>query len=363
MIANPTFRRVVIGAAMAVAFAAMVHTFVAMGWLRPVLVHGSSMASTYHGEHRLIECEECRSRIAVDALATIDRCPACRSVMIDVSTPRQGDRLPAVRRSPTDGIQRWESVVLQSPEDARTLLIKRVLGLPGEHVGFVDGDLWINQQRVVKSPRDQLVMRVPLSRFGPIQLREGQTWTSGPVTDDLEWNAGVTRRLNEVSDIMVEWVVDPAASSQWRVEITGRCALRFRGEDLAELLDADGNVLYEVSPGGGNPWTLSSFDRSVLLMAGGHTVFQTPLEAVEDDSEATVQIEAIRGEVTFEELSLWRDVYYETPAGPARRQGDWRLKENEWFVVGDNQAVSRDSRHWAPRAGVPGRLIVGKPWP
>jgi hypothetical protein len=37
----------------------------------------------------------------------------------------------------------------------------------------------------------------------------------------------------------------------------------------------------------------------------------------------------------------------------------WRLGPEEWFVVGDNQAVSRDSRTWDAAPGVPTRLMVG----
>lgn len=38
---------------------------------------------------------------------------------------------------------------------------------------------------------------------------------------------------------------------------------------------------------------------------------------------------------------------------------DWQLGPEEWFLAGDNQIVSVDSRNWLHTAGLPTRLIVG----
>lgn len=76
-------------------------TFVAIGWLRPVVVAGDSMAPAYESGQRL----------------TIRRW----------ATPR-----------------RWDVVVLRSPTDAGRLVVKRVVGLPGERVRFRDGRVWID---------------------------------------------------------------------------------------------------------------------------------------------------------------------------------------------------------------------------
>jgi signal peptidase I len=47
-------------------------------------------------------------------------------------------------------------------------------------------------------------------------------------------------------------------------------------------------------------------------------------------------------------------VYYGAFGSP-----EWRLGDDDWFVVGDNQIASVDSRNWAAPAGVPSRLVAG----
>lgn len=59
-------------------------------------------------------------------------------------------------------------------------------------------------------------------------------------------------------------------------------------------------------------------------------------------------------------VSLPREVDYSLPAwqgGPRR----WQLGPDEYFVAGDNPAVSDDSRTWQIGPGVAAQLIVGKP--
>ncbi len=78
-----------------------VNTFVAIGWLQPVVVAGDSMAPAYESGQRLL-----------------------------------------IRR--WSAPERWDAVVLRSPTDARRLIVKRVVGLPGERVRFREGAVWID---------------------------------------------------------------------------------------------------------------------------------------------------------------------------------------------------------------------------
>ena len=50
--------------------------------------------------------------------------------------------------------KRGDVVVFKTPADNRTDYIKRLIGLPGESIQFIDGDLFINNQKVLKSKMD-----------------------------------------------------------------------------------------------------------------------------------------------------------------------------------------------------------------
>lgn len=105
-----------------------VQTFVALGWLRPVVVAGDSMAPTHAG----------------------------------------GDRLLVRRWSPP---RRWDAVVLRSPTDARRLLVKRVVGLPGEEITLREGRVRIDGEPLGNPPEVAGVyygaMGHPTWRLGP----------------------------------------------------------------------------------------------------------------------------------------------------------------------------------------------------
>jgi signal peptidase I len=125
------------------------HTWLVMGLVVPVTVAGSSMAPTLRGPQRIYRCGQCRLEfpVALDPGTgePVAVCPQCGRTAVKAVVDRRGDRLIIDRtafafRQP----RRWDLVVFRSPEDARQLCVKRVVGLPGETVALVDGGVLIN---------------------------------------------------------------------------------------------------------------------------------------------------------------------------------------------------------------------------
>ncbi|MEM9187522.1 MAG: hypothetical protein AAGB00_13600, partial [Planctomycetota bacterium] len=113
----------------------------------------------------------------------------------------------------------------------------------------------------------------------------------------------------------------------------------------------------------GRTVTLSLFDRLALLAVGDRTVATAPLALSTPGAVAppAASVAVSGGPVSINRLTLWRDVYYEArPEGPGAAHG-WRLGLDRWLLIGDNQAISRDGRDWAPASGLPGRLLYGRP--
>jgi len=85
--------------------------------------------------------------------------------------------------------------------------------------------------------------------------------------------------------------------------------------------------------------------------------------SVPEGEPSTFRLAASR-HVTFDNVEIWRDVYY-TKMGPRSipgkknwgRNAVYRLGEGEYLALGDNSPDSRDSRDWGP---VPAENIVGK---
>jgi signal peptidase I len=94
-------------------------------------------------------------------------------------------------------------------------------------------------------------------------------------------------------------------------------------------------------------------------------VFRSPMDAKQ---LFVKRIVGLPGEtIAIRDDGVWVDGKLTTsPAGTSfkPRYGDrveCRLNPNEYFVVGDNGAVSDDSRNWIAGPGVDAKLLVGKP--
>lgn len=141
----------------------VLRTFTAEAYVVPT----GSMAPTLLGIHRESTCGNCEFRFAVGLDA--DRpparaiCPNCGRIQWDrtqiVECP--GDRLLVQKhlfefRRP----RRWEVAVFQSPLEPTQPYVKRIVGLPGESVRLVAGEVLIDGKIARKSFEEQRATRV-----------------------------------------------------------------------------------------------------------------------------------------------------------------------------------------------------------
>lgn len=154
----------------------MLRGFVLEGYL----ISTGSMAPGLRGLHKQIECPVCAHRFAfgvtfdesvdADPAENFSRrfatCPNCgRSGISAQSVPTaHGDQL-LVQKSYFDfrAPHRWETVVFRFPGDPGEAYVKRVVGLPGEVIRIVDGDLYVDSRIARKDLRTQRDMRIAVS--------------------------------------------------------------------------------------------------------------------------------------------------------------------------------------------------------
>ena len=140
----------------------------------------------------------------------------------------------------------------------------------------------------------------------------------------------------------------------------------------------------------------SNVDYQVTLRVGDRDLIQTTPQQYHPDIPAlleeyrnglappqpTVQITAARQSCVLSHVSLWRSVYY-TTSEASRNSMTWAIPRNfprqlvhlgkdEYFVLGDNSAISGDARYWTipvelpdenlfcEPGRVPGRFLLGK---
>ncbi len=369
-------------------FAVALRTFLVMGLIEPVLIASSSMAPTFLGPHCSAVCSNCKQTVCVAAELVpgdgVVRCGHCLTGDIEfIGRPvLRGDSLVVDRtvfhwREP----RRWEPVVFRNLHEAGRLCIKRVVGLPGETIELRGGQLLVDGQVVVKSLAEQRTMRQRVHRegHGPLRWHEdgprlGYRHPNGqPITDNMIYNASLSRRLNSMHDLMLSVRVANLDDSQLAVEIDGTMlSVRLDGKQgTVEIWSRQRRVKsVELSSRRGKRWgenfllEVSTFDRQLLVAIDGGAVLCYALSG-NVPREPTPQPFAIRRakpQITLSELTVWRDIYLTNapvgiaPSGLSARQ---KLGVDEFFVLGDNPSISVDSRSWGP---LPGRLLVGKPF-
>ncbi len=82
-----------------------------------------------------------------------------------------GNRFAYVFNDP----ERFDVIVFPSPDEPEKILIKRIIGVPGDTIEFVDGQLYINGELKV----EEYLKEEMFGSFGPYNVPEGKYLTLG----------------------------------------------------------------------------------------------------------------------------------------------------------------------------------------
>ncbi len=124
-------------------------------------VVGHSMATAFKSEHSVFTCDHCGFRFACDVVEPHQSgppviCGNCGTQIDKTGVVHDADQAKLTRGQP---VKRWDVVAFRRGD---RILVKRVIGLPGEIVDFRKGNLLINEQMVRRSPVRWREVAVPV---------------------------------------------------------------------------------------------------------------------------------------------------------------------------------------------------------
>lgn len=183
--------------------------------VEPFVIPTGSMSPTLLGKHKQYICDQCGYEFDVNYESN-DRpvnvyCPMCENPL---ASPTQfmsaGDRIFVHKYIYNlSEPKRWDVVVFKYPGDRETNYIKRLIGLPGEQVFIIDGNIYTQSDgtwriaRKTDRPAVQRAMWVPIYHSRFIPLDEGKPQNNPKRYDHEPWQ--------------VPWFAD-YPSDAWQIE-------------------------------------------------------------------------------------------------------------------------------------------------
>ena len=154
----------------AIVLAFVLRAFMVQAFVIPT----GSMANSLYGEHFELECPSCHYNYPYGSIKPVPRnksiippnaqCPNCGYIYSDAGQKskgvslRGGDKVLVMKYlynfSPP---KRWDVLVFKNPQSNRENYIKRLIGLPGETLQIIQGDVFISSDggknyRIARKP-------------------------------------------------------------------------------------------------------------------------------------------------------------------------------------------------------------------
>lgn len=127
---------------------------------------------------------------------------------------------------------------------------------------------------------------------------------------------------------------------------------------------------YRLKAGHGTLVEVCNVDRTILVRLGGREVLRHEYDPPASkrylyqkrgfSRRAEVLIGSKGGHVLFRDPGLYVDVFYTNYPFKRAVEEPYLVKDDEFFVLGDNSANSNDSRGWDKSGGVPRSYLVGE---
>jgi signal peptidase I len=294
---------------------------------------------------------------------------------------RKGDRLLAAKAPLLfDEPKRWSIVVFKFPLFRQTNFIKRLVGLPGEHVERREGDIYVNG-KIVPKPDE-----VQESLWRPIVPDESGKWPGEGVKDSFvaddggQWTFEVDAATCTAGADKTGWIshdeTDPDGSQRdvrasFDVDASklgdGAVLVRIDGGKRRVELEARRDKMWLSGPGIGGAegpqkreldigglgastsrLAFSVADRVVRIYRGGRLVCRVETADAPNTTSAADKtwIGVTGGTARLSAIRLERDLQYAHYPG---MPDAWDVPAGCYFMLGDNTTQSRDSRAWKGR--------------
>jgi len=188
------------------------------------IIPTGSMAPTLQGRHQDVACEKCSYRYRTGAsnenpdsgnygLINETTCPICHYTMLLNEEKDSNDRSFAGDRIIVNKFaydiaepQRWDVIVFKFPGNAKQTYIKRLVGLPGEHLLVEKGDIYVSQD---KGQTFEIARKMRPRKLQAILQVVDDTHYIAPQLKEVDWPSR-----------WQEWFIDDS-SRQWETEDSG----------------------------------------------------------------------------------------------------------------------------------------------